>query len=89
MPRVSSAAAAHVGARIKAARVRYSMTHDELAAATGIDSSNIRSYESGRAMPSVVTLVRIADALATTPGEFLDELTLDLFPAEAAVRRVG
>ncbi|WP_141381081.1 helix-turn-helix domain-containing protein [Microbacterium lacticum] len=27
------------------------MTHDQLAAATGIDSANIRSYESGRAMP--------------------------------------
>ncbi|WP_454149422.1 helix-turn-helix domain-containing protein [Microbacterium lacticum] len=28
------------------------MTHDQLAAATGIDSANIRSYESGRAIPS-------------------------------------
>ena len=34
-------------------------------------------------------LVRIADALATTPGEFLDELTLDLFPAETTARRAG
>ncbi len=88
MPRVSSAAAAYVGARIRAARLKDSRTHDELAALTGIDSSNIRSYESGRAMPSVFTVVRIADALGTTPGELLDGLSADLFPAEA-VRRIG
>lgn len=89
MPRVPSAAAAYVGAQIRAARERYTKTHDQLAAETGIDSSNIRSYESGRAMPSVITLVRLADALATTPGEFLDGLTLDLFPAESGIRKVG
>ncbi|MCG7415010.1 helix-turn-helix domain-containing protein [Microbacterium aurum] len=59
-----------------------------MAAETGIDSSNIRSYESGRAMPSVFTLVRIADALGVTPGSLIDGLTVDLFPAESA-RRIG
>lgn len=29
------------------------MTRDQLAVATGIDSSNIRSYESGRALMNV------------------------------------
>ena len=38
---------------------------------------------------TLATLLRIADALATTPGEFLDELTLDLFPAETTARRAG
>ncbi|APZ33269.1 MULTISPECIES: helix-turn-helix domain-containing protein [Microbacterium] len=88
MPRVPSAAAAYVGEQIRAARIRYTKTHDQLAAETGIDSSNIRSYESGRAMPSVLTLVRIADALGVTPGSLIDGLTVDLFPAESA-RRVG
>jgi transcriptional regulator with XRE-family HTH domain len=76
---VSSAAAAHIGRRIHEARTRYSMTHDELAARTGIDSSNIRSYESGRAMPNIYTLLRIATALATPPSELLDGLTLEHF----------
>ena len=52
MPRVPSAAATYVGEQIRAARIRYTKTHDQLAAETGIDSPNIRSYESGRAMPT-------------------------------------
>lgn len=39
-------------------------------------------------MPSVFTLVRIADALGVTPGSLIDGLTVDLFPAESA-RRIG
>lgn len=89
MPRVASAAAAHVGDRIAAARKRYTMTHDQLAAATGIDSSNIRSYESGRAMPSIHTLVRIAVALETDPGDLLDGLTLELFDPSDGKRKVS
>ena len=56
---------------------------------TGIDSSNIRSYESGRAMPNIYTLARIADALTVTPGELLDGLTLDHFEEIADRRRAG
>lgn len=84
MPRVPSAAAAHIGQRIADARRRYSRTQDQLAADTGIDSSNIRSYESGRAMPSIHTLIRIAIALDTEPGYFLDDLTLEQFAARKA-----
>lgn len=87
MPRVPSPAAAYVGAQIKAARERAGFTHDGLGHATGIDSSNIRSYESGRAMPNVHTLLRLALALNTSPSELLDGLTLDLFPAAATSRR--
>lgn len=85
--RVPSAAAAHVGQRIAEARRRYTVTHDMLAARSGIDSSNIRSYESGRAMPSVHSLVRIAVALDTDPGYFLEGLTLEHFDTYA--RRAG
>lgn len=60
-------------------RKRYALTQDELAVRTGIDSSNIRSYESGRAMPSIHTLIRISDALKTEPGYFLDGLTVEHF----------
>lgn len=52
-----------------------------------IDSSNIRSYESGRAMLSVQTLVRIAEALKAEPGEFLNGLSSEMFGDGAASKR--
>ena len=55
------------------------MTVDQLAVASRIDSSNIRSYESGRAMMNVHSLVRIAEALQVDPGELLDGATSDMF----------
>lgn len=89
VPRIPSAAAAHVGARIAAERKRRGLTQDQLAVLSEIDSSNIRSYESGRAMLSVQTLVRISEALKAEPGEFLEGLTSEMFGAAAAQRRAG
>ena len=91
MPRIPSAAAAHIGAKIAATRKDRGLTQDQLAVLSDIDSSNIRSYESGRAMLSILTLVRIADALKTPPGEFIDDLASDMFSPrpEAAQRRAG
>lgn len=54
---------------------------------TSIDSSNVRAYEHGRAMPSVFTLVRIAQALDTSPGEFLEGLTSEDFAAPTLDKR--
>jgi len=88
VPRVPSAAAAHIGAHIARHRAGLGHTQDRLAADTGIDSSNIRAYESGRAMPSVHTLLRIADALGVLPCDLLEGLELSMFPvAEADGRR--
>lgn len=87
MPRVPSAAAAHIGERIRHARTRLTLSTDGLGALTDIDSSNIRSYESGRAMPSIHSLIRIAIALQVDPGELLEGLTLDLFDDRG--RRAG
>lgn len=81
MPRTPSAAAVHVGSRIAAERKRRGLTQDDLASLTRIDSSNIRSYESGRAMLSIQTLIRISEALKTEPGEFLHGLTSEMFGA--------
>lgn len=91
MPRIPSAAAAHIGAKIAAARKDRGLTQDQLAVLSDIDSSNIRSYESGRAMLSILTLVRIADALKTSPGEFIDDLASDMFSpvSQPAQRRAG
>lgn len=52
-----------------------------------IDSSNIRSYESGRAMLSVQTLVRIAEALKCPPADFLDGISASMFTTEAKAER--
>ncbi|WP_286300992.1 helix-turn-helix domain-containing protein [Microbacterium suwonense] len=60
------------------------MTQDDLASRSGIDSSNIRAYESGRAMPSIHTLLRIAVAMRTPIDYFLTDLTLEMFPANAS-----
>jgi transcriptional regulator with XRE-family HTH domain len=63
------------------------MTQDELAAASGIDSSNIRAYEKGRATPNLFTLSRISTALGVEPGALLDGLTPEMFPVSS--RRAG
>lgn len=55
------------------------MTVDELAVASRIDSSNIRSYESGRALTSLPSLIRIAEALSTPAGDLLDGVTSSMF----------
>ncbi|MDR2322708.1 MAG: helix-turn-helix domain-containing protein [Microbacterium sp.] len=80
MPRVPSAAASHIGEKIRGARLAATLTQDQVAAHSGIDSSNIRAYETGRAMPSVPTLVRIADALGIAPGSLLEGLTVGMLP---------
>lgn len=79
MPRVPSAAAARIGENIRQAREAAKMTYDAVGHVTNIDSSNIRSYESGRAMPSIHSLMRIALALDVSPSTLLDGLTLDDF----------
>ena len=81
MPRTPSAAAAQIGRRIAEERKRRGLTQDQLAVLSGIDSSNIRSYESGRSMLSVLTLIKISEALHTSPGQFIDDLTPELFTA--------
>jgi len=68
--------------------MRQSMTQDQLAVASDIDSSNIRSYESGRAMMYVRSLVRIATALGVLPGDLIDGVTPEMFDAQAEVRSV-
>lgn len=87
MPRVASPAAAHIGAHIIRFRTSSGLTQDELAADTGIDSSNIRAYENGRAMPSVHTLMRIADALGVPPADLLEGLRLEMFTTSPVDKR--
>lgn len=82
MARMSSAAAAHIGARISTARKNRSMSVDELAVASKIDSSNIRGYEAGRALMNVQSLVRIAEALEVEAGVLLEGVSSAMFAQE-------
>lgn len=82
MARTSSAAAALIGTRINDARKKRSMTVDQLAVASRIDSSNIRGYEAGRALMNVYSLVRIAEALEVDAGALLDGVSSEMFVAE-------
>lgn len=43
------------------------MTVDQLAATTGIDSSNVRAYEAGRGLTGLHALFRLAEALEVQP----------------------
>ncbi|QAY60922.1 XRE family transcriptional regulator [Microbacterium protaetiae] len=79
MARISSPASEHIGARITAVRKSQHMTVDQLGVASRIDSSNIRSYESGRALMSLPSLVRIAEALGVEAGQLLDGVTSQMF----------
>jgi transcriptional regulator with XRE-family HTH domain len=63
------------------------MTQDQLAVGSEIDSSNIRAYEMGRALPNLLSLIRIAEALRTPAGYFLEDVTVDMFPTAASDRR--
>lgn len=91
MPRVPSPAAVHIGERIRTARESSTMTQDQLAVRADIDSSNVRAYESGRAMPSIHTLLRIAMAMHTPLDYFLKDVTLEMFPVRVSDgrRRAG
>lgn len=79
MPRVASDAAARIGGLIAEHRLKAQMTQDEVAVKSGIDSSNIRAYENGRGMPSIQSLVRIAEAMGIDPGALLEGLGRDDF----------
>lgn len=52
-----------IGQRIKALREQKAMTQRELAEKVAVSSSSIARLESGETMTSVLTLLRIAEAL--------------------------
>lgn len=82
MARTSSAAAVQLGTTLRELRLQRGLTIDQLAAASGIDSSNVRSYENGRAMMNVKTLVRLAETLQAEPGELLTGITSAMFDSD-------
>lgn len=89
MARVPSDAAKLVGSRIRKRRIDMAWSQDVLAAQSGIESSNIRSYETGRAMMNIYSLTRIAAALGVDPGELISGLRPEDFARPTADSREG
>ncbi|MCD1267779.1 helix-turn-helix domain-containing protein [Microbacterium sp. MEC084] len=83
MARTPSPAAAVIGENIRGARDAKNWTQDQLAAATGIDSSNIRAYETGRSLTNLHSLIRISEALGADPADLLRDVTSDMFVSRA------
>ncbi|WP_200331198.1 helix-turn-helix domain-containing protein [Leucobacter sp. L43] len=86
MARIPSPAAAHIGATVTSLRKSRGLTIDDLASKTRIDSANIRSYEAGRALVGLHSLVKIATALDVEPGLLLEGVELSMFES-ASPRR--
>lgn len=64
-------------------RKHQGMTQDQVAVLSGIDSSNVRAYESGRSTPNIQSLIRIAKALGVKPADLLDGVEPEMFAVKA------
>jgi transcriptional regulator with XRE-family HTH domain len=62
-----------LGKKIKLARVENDMTQGQLAEAIASLQKNISRYETGRTVPSLETLQKIAKELKKSFAYFLDE----------------
>ena len=59
--------------RIRAIRIRKSMSQLELSLRANLSQSFLACVESGKKQPSVMTLLRIANALDVNPSQFFSE----------------
>ena len=60
-----------IGRRVKIARIRRGWTQEKLAEAAGISPTHMSNIETGTTRVSLTTLVRLANALRTTPDGLL------------------
>ena len=61
------------GKKIKLARIELDLTQTQLAQKINTKQKNISRYETGSSLPSIETLVNIANALKKKIGYFFDE----------------
>jgi len=62
-----------LGKKIKLARVEMDLNQTQLADKIGAKQKSISRYETGLAMPSIETLVKIAKELKKPTGYFFEE----------------
>lgn len=60
-----------LGERIAKRRKALNMTQDDVAEATGLSNNHISNIENSHSIPSIDTLVRICEAIDTTPNYLL------------------
>jgi transcriptional regulator with XRE-family HTH domain len=59
--------------RIKAVRIKNGISQMDLSLRSNLSQSFIANLEKGKKQPSVLTLIRIADALNVNPKDFFPE----------------
>jgi len=59
--------------KIKAIRIKNGVSQMELSLRSNLSQSFIANLEKGKKQPSVLTLIRIADALKVNPQDFFPE----------------
>ena len=73
--------------RIKAIRVKKGVSQIELSLRSNLSQSFIANIEKGKKQPSVLTLIRIAEALEVNPQDFFPE-SLDSGTKEQAKEKI-
>ncbi len=64
------------GQRVREARLAAGLTQEALAEATGLHPTFISNVERGYRVPTVATLLRLADGLDVPPGVLVDDLVV-------------
>lgn len=67
-----------IGNRIGARRRYLGFGQEQLAQTVGLSKAHISNIETGKATPSLEAIVKLADALETTPDAFLLGVNRDL-----------
>ena len=60
-----------LGVALRRLRARRKMSQDDLSLAAGLDRTYVSGIERGVRNPTVVSLLKLADVLGTTPGKLL------------------
>lgn len=79
---IESAAAKTIGRRIEAARAKAGASRLDLAYHAKVDPTNLGRYETGKALPNLATLVRLAETLGVDPGTLIEGLSFEDFPQD-------
>ena len=61
-----------MGAKIRQFREQLGMSQRQLAAALGLDPSAVCLWESGKSVPTIQNLIRLADILGCEPGDLFE-----------------
>ncbi|MDH6180447.1 transcriptional regulator with XRE-family HTH domain [Microbacteriaceae bacterium SG_E_30_P1] len=82
MPAYLSPAARVLGERIRAQRLTFAISQDDVANLAGMNVSNYGKIERGLSNPTFHTIIKIASVLGIDPGELVSGLSEDSLPPE-------